>query len=70
MYERYFAGVRWSELVGAFAVGLFGRLGLVLGNGGELNRRAWLEAAVAGAVAAGIYLREPKRKDGDSNGTT
>ena len=60
LYLKYFANVRWTELILAFGVAVLGDLQLSVQGGGKVTQEAILKALGVGAGVAWAYLRIPK----------
>lgn len=59
-YVKYFANVRWMELLFVVISAISGKLLLTVQNGGKLDQHALLEALGVGAGVGWAFLRVPK----------
>lgn len=59
-YIKYFANVRWVELILAFAVAVITNLQLSINAGSKLDQATVIKALGVGAGVAWAYLRMPK----------
>lgn len=60
LYLKYFANVRWTELILAVGVAALGKLQLTVQGGGKLDQQSLIEAATVGLAMGLAYLRMPK----------
>lgn len=60
LYLKYFANVRWVELIMAFGIAVLGDLQLTVQGGGKLDQQSVIKAVGIGAGVAWAYLRMPK----------
>lgn len=60
LYLKYFANVRWTELILAVGVAALGKLQMTVQGGGKLDQHALIEAATVGLGVGWAYLRMPK----------
>lgn len=66
-WERYFAGVRWTELLLAVVAAFIGALQAETATGQKVDRETLIKAAGVGLSVAWAYLRMPKQDAGDSS---
>ena len=70
-YVKYFANVRWTELLLAVGVAALGKLQMSVQGGGKVDQHAVIEALSVGAGVGWAFLRVPKQpptEDGIATG--
>ena len=60
LYLKYFANVRWVELLLSVGVAVLGDLQVTIGTGGKVDKESLLKAAGVGLAVGWAYLRVPK----------
>lgn len=62
LWKRYFANVRWTELVLAFVAAVVGAMQAETATGAKLDRDTVLKAIGVGVSVVWAYLRVPKQE--------
>ena len=70
LWNKYFAGVRWPELILAVAVAVLGKLQMDVQGGKSIDQHAIMEALSVGASVGWAYLRMPKNPDPEAQSET
>jgi hypothetical protein len=60
LYLKYFANVRWVEMLLAVGIAILGDLQVAVASGGKITQEALLKAGGVGLAVGWAYLRMPK----------